>query len=163
MKKFLFFFFTTILVVVYFFMDARAAEPVDTVTAFFEASEAGDVRTIKSLIAGLFLDARRTLLEENKDYPNTLREFYRGVTIEIVNKVIVNAKTIKKAHPKFYERSHRMQKVLPTNAAILHNSNLVAVVRVRRHFPGGSGFDSKFLLSKGKDAAWKIFDEVLTK
>ena len=161
MKRFLFFFFTTVLVVVCFFIDARAAEPMDTVAVFFEASEAGNVKTIKSLIAGPFLDSRRVLLEENKDYPNKLREFYRGVTIEIVNEVIGNDKTIKKAHPEFYTRSHRMQEVSPTSGASMQNGNSVAVVRVRRHFPGGSAFDSKFLLRKDKDAAWKIFDEVL--
>ena len=53
--------------------------------SFFDATSAGNVGQIRSLIAGPLLESVKVLLKENKEYPEFLRDRYEGATAEITN------------------------------------------------------------------------------
>lgn len=73
---------------------AKAPEPGDTVSQFFEASKNGDTKTITQLISGSFYDQRKVLLEKNTEYPNFLRRYYRGTELQIGNTVMEEDGTV---------------------------------------------------------------------
>lgn len=64
-------------------LHAQDTLPADTIKRFFDASRAGDVETIKSLVAGSFYNRRKVLLEDNPAYPEFLASHYRDSSIEI--------------------------------------------------------------------------------
>ncbi len=64
---------------------AAGATPRDAVKLYFEASQAGDIETIKQVVGGSFYNRRRVLLEENADYSMFLREYYQGAQLQIGN------------------------------------------------------------------------------
>lgn len=75
----------------------NAAEPVnlgDTVIQYFEASKNGDSETIKKLIGGSFYNQRKVLLEENKDYPDFLRNYYRGAEFQLGDTIMKKGGTV---------------------------------------------------------------------
>jgi hypothetical protein len=51
----------------------------EIVLPFFSALKAGDVNSIKRYIAGDMYESKKVLLEQNKEYPEFLRNYYRGV------------------------------------------------------------------------------------
>ena len=51
----------------------------EIVLPFFNALKAGDVDSIKRYIAGDMYESKKVLLEQNKEYPEFLRNYYRGV------------------------------------------------------------------------------------
>jgi hypothetical protein len=72
------------------FLSAQAlgatepASPSDCVMQFFEASKNGDTARMKQLMAGSFYNQRKTLLEENTQYPDFLRKHYDGARLQIM-------------------------------------------------------------------------------
>jgi hypothetical protein len=54
-----------------------------TLLPLFEALKKGDVETIKESISGDMYGRYKTLLEQNKDYPEFLRNFYLGATFRM--------------------------------------------------------------------------------
>ncbi len=52
---------------------------------FFEASKNGDTARMTQLMAGSFYKQRKTLLEENTQYPDFLRTHYDGARLQIMN------------------------------------------------------------------------------
>jgi hypothetical protein len=66
----------------------------NTVDSFFSALAAGDIERIKSLIADPLSSQMRSLLEENKDYGNVLKEQFQGAKARIVK--IANRSDYKK-------------------------------------------------------------------
>ena len=52
---------------------------------FFEASKNGDTARMKQLMAGSFYNRRKTLLEENTQYPDFLRKHYDGAGLQITS------------------------------------------------------------------------------
>lgn len=75
-------------------LAAETAKPGDTVIQFFKASKNGDTKTIKQLISGSFYNQRKVLLEQNKEYPNFLREYYRGAELQMGNIIMEEDGTI---------------------------------------------------------------------
>ena len=61
-----------------------ATEPQELVEAYFEAMKNGDVKTMKSYMGGKLYQKRKVLLEENKEYPKFLIDFYKGAELETV-------------------------------------------------------------------------------
>lgn len=95
MKRWLFYLITVALVASGNLLHASGTtEPVDTVIQFYEASKNGDTETIKQLIGGSFYNERRVLLEENSDYPNFLRDYYRGTELKIGDVVMEGDGTV---------------------------------------------------------------------
>ncbi|HWP93827.1 MAG TPA: hypothetical protein VNN20_16685 [Thermodesulfobacteriota bacterium] len=80
---------TTLLMIVLFSpfnfnsLNSLAAEPSETLTAYFQALKDGDVGKIKQCIAGDFYEKNKVLLENNPDYPEFLRNYYQGADLEI--------------------------------------------------------------------------------
>lgn len=64
---------------------AQPASPDECVVQFFEASKNGDVKTMKQLMAGPFYAQRKTLLEENVQYPDFLRKHYADTRLQIMS------------------------------------------------------------------------------
>lgn len=58
-----------------------------TCVPLFGALGKGNVNTIRQFISGKMYDENKVLLEQNKEYPKFLREFYRGAKFSI-DKVI---------------------------------------------------------------------------
>jgi hypothetical protein len=64
--------------------DKSYAQIVDeTLLPYFEALKNGDVASIKHCIAGKMLQRYRVLLDQNKAYPDFLRNYYQGVDFSI--------------------------------------------------------------------------------
>jgi hypothetical protein len=64
---------------------AQPASPDECVVQFFEASKNGDLKTMKQLIAGSFYAQRKTLLEENAQYPDFLRKHYADTRLQVTS------------------------------------------------------------------------------
>jgi hypothetical protein len=64
---------------------AEPASPDECVVQFFEASKNGDTARMKQLMAGSFYNQRKTLLEENTQYPDFLRKHYDGARLQVTN------------------------------------------------------------------------------
>jgi hypothetical protein len=64
---------------------AQPASPDECVVQFFEASKNGDLDTMKQLIAGPFYAQRKTLFDENVQYPDFLRKHYADTRLQIMN------------------------------------------------------------------------------
>ena len=64
-------------------LPAEAAVPSDTVRLYFEALKNGDTETIIQCIAGDFYEKNKVLLEKNENYPEFLRNYYQGATLQI--------------------------------------------------------------------------------
>jgi hypothetical protein len=64
---------------------APPASPDECVVQFFEASKNGDLDTMKQLIAGPFYAQRKTLFDENVQYPDFLRKHYADTRLQIMN------------------------------------------------------------------------------
>jgi len=62
-----------------------AASPDECVLQFFAASKNGDLKTMKQLITGSFYAQRKTLLEENAQYPDFLRKHYADTRLQITS------------------------------------------------------------------------------
>ena len=65
-------------------LPALGNSPEDTVTQYMEAIKKGDVVAIKSHIGGKLLKRRQVLLEQNRKYPEFLRNQYNGVDYRIL-------------------------------------------------------------------------------
>ena len=79
---------------------AEGASPADTVIEFYNASQDGDIGTMKQLIAGSFYNTRKVLLEENQEYGGFLRQHYQGIKVQIVNSVVKKDNTTAAVHVK---------------------------------------------------------------
>jgi hypothetical protein len=64
--------------------EIDAAEPGKVVQRYLAASQNGDVDTMKACISGPYYEKRRDLLENNKSYPDFLRDYFDGVRIDVV-------------------------------------------------------------------------------
>jgi hypothetical protein len=53
--------------------------------ALFQAMRDGDVAVIEQYLSGHMSSEYKTLLEQNKDYPAFLRNFYKGATFSIAS------------------------------------------------------------------------------
>ncbi len=68
----------------------------ETVMPFCWALKAGDVTSIKQYLSGNMYEKNKVLLEQNKEYPEFLRNYYRGAGFRVVkaekidNKIIVD-------------------------------------------------------------------------
>jgi len=65
-------------------------QPFQTDEAFhplFSAMKNGEVGKIKNYISGEMLQRNRVLLEQNREYPDFLREFYDGAQFKVVEVV----------------------------------------------------------------------------
>jgi hypothetical protein len=65
-------------------------ELVQTNEAFqplFSAMKNGEVEKIKNYISGEMFERNRVLLEQNREYPDFLREFYDGAQFKVVEAV----------------------------------------------------------------------------
>lgn len=71
-----------------FVFATKGTSPVDTVIQFYNAYKDGDIQTMRQLTAGSFYKRRKVLLEENREYPNFLRQRYQGIQVKIINSVI---------------------------------------------------------------------------
>jgi hypothetical protein len=60
----------------------------------FEALRSGDTEAIKNYISGDMYHQKKVLLEENKDYPRFLREFYRGANFSVERAVLIDGDII---------------------------------------------------------------------
>jgi hypothetical protein len=67
---------------------AEAEEPFDTVARYAEALRTGDTIGIKSQIGGRLYEKRELLLDQNLEYPDFLRNFYKGAVFHISNELI---------------------------------------------------------------------------
>jgi hypothetical protein len=64
--------------------DALYSEIVnETMVPYFEALKNGDVSTLQRLISGRMFERNKVLLEQNTEYPEFLRNYYRNVTFEV--------------------------------------------------------------------------------
>jgi ABC-type transporter MlaC component len=72
-----------VLIVGFAAKEARASEPKDTVLIYFQALKNGDVAAIKGSITGDMYNKRKVLLEQNKSYPEYLRNAYQGAECQI--------------------------------------------------------------------------------
>jgi hypothetical protein len=52
-------------------------------TSFFEALRNGDVHSLKNCMGGELYEKRKVLIEQNKGYPDFLRQLYQGVKFNI--------------------------------------------------------------------------------
>ena len=57
----------------------------EVVLPFLSALKDGDVDSIKRYIAGDMYESKKVLLEQNKEYPEFLRNYYRGVEFYVEN------------------------------------------------------------------------------
>lgn len=62
---------------------AEAEEPFDTVAGYLDALQAGDTVGVKSHIGGRLYRNKELLLDQNDEYPNFLRKFYRDAQFYI--------------------------------------------------------------------------------
>ena len=68
----------------------------ETVMPFCLALKAGDVNSIKQYLSKDMYQKNRTLLEQNKEYPEFLRTYYQGARFQVVkaeeteNNILVN-------------------------------------------------------------------------
>jgi hypothetical protein len=56
----------------------------ETLRPYFEALKNGDVVSIKKVIAGKMLQRNLVLLDQNKNYPDFLRDYYQSVEFSIM-------------------------------------------------------------------------------
>jgi hypothetical protein len=68
--------------------DSQIAD--ETLLPYFEALKNGDVDSIKQYLAGKMLQRYRVLLEQNKTYPDYLRNYYNGTEFSIVEVQLVD-------------------------------------------------------------------------
>lgn len=66
-------------------LHAGVLGPSDAAIAYFNALKNGDVETIKEYIAGDYYEKYKVLLEENKGYPDFLRNFYKGAEFDVLS------------------------------------------------------------------------------
>ena len=111
MKKCLSVLIITTLMIVLSFTDSKAADPFETVIKFFEASKSGDVETMKHLIAGTLYKSRRVLLEINTNYPEFLKKFYDGATMNPLQYEVGNDNMVKKKHHYLYKKNYSAQNI----------------------------------------------------
>ena len=64
--------------------EIDAAGPREVVERYLAASQNGDVDTMKACISGPYYERRRDLIENNKSYPDFLRDYFDGVRIDVV-------------------------------------------------------------------------------
>ena len=57
----------------------------ELVLPFFRALKAGDVDSIKRYISADMYESKQTLLEQNTEYPEFLRNYYQGVEFYVEN------------------------------------------------------------------------------
>jgi len=62
---------------------AYARAEAEVFAPLFKALKEGDVSTIEGLLDADLFRQYRVLLEQNEDYPQYLRDYYRGATFEI--------------------------------------------------------------------------------
>lgn len=159
------FIFSLILIVVILapcgFLEAQVTDPAETVREFFAASKAGDTETMKRLISGPFYNNRKVLLEKNKKYPQFLREHFKNNIILVEKSTTGDASMVKQSYPKLFQRYYQ-RSGLGVNNHKAKNSEMVAVLVVRRILPDGNSFYMELLLQKDNYGVWKIVDEVLS-
>jgi ABC-type transporter MlaC component len=74
---------SAVLIVSFGAIKARASTPSDAVLSYFQALKNGDVETIKASITGDMYKKRKVLLEQNKNYPEFLKNVYKGAQFRI--------------------------------------------------------------------------------
>lgn len=112
MKRYALYIITTLLFVSYGSLHAETSETVDAVIAnYFEALKNGNIDTIRNYIAGNFYKKKKTLLENNKDYPEFLREFYQGAEVQIRNSTQVDDKAVAEVWVYSPDRSISVTKI----------------------------------------------------
>jgi hypothetical protein len=74
---------SAVLIVSFGAIKARASTPNDAVLSYFQALKNGDVETIKASITGDMYKKRKVLLEQNKNYPEFLKNVYKGAQFRI--------------------------------------------------------------------------------
>ena len=68
------------------FKDAnKTREATNTVSSFFNDLMNGDLNGIKQYISKEYYHKNRTLLDDNKEYPNFLKEYYQGAKMNLLN------------------------------------------------------------------------------
>jgi len=137
-----------------------AEEPYQTVLNYLNASKNGDVQTIKSLIDGPYLQKSINLLENNKNYPEFLRDYYADVAFQIVDFSILPAASLEASHPDYYRRIFERYGKSSIEIEAL-NEQLVQVVRCRVTFLDGETLPVSFLLEKDRSGIWKIVEKSL--
>ena len=65
-----------------------------TLTPYFMALKSGDIFTIKQHIAGDMYKNSKVLLEKNKNYPQFLRDIYKGATFRTSEAVVSDGDVI---------------------------------------------------------------------
>jgi hypothetical protein len=65
--------------------DSELRELHASFNTLFQAMKDGDVAVIEQYCSGAMQSQYKVLLEQNKDYPVFLRNFYRGATFTIAN------------------------------------------------------------------------------
>lgn len=90
-----------IIVLIYFFVVVFAATPPNAQSAdgepfpdieiqeavilpYFEALKNGDVNKLKRYLSAAMVNEYKTLLEQNKEYPQFLRDYYENATFSVV-------------------------------------------------------------------------------
>lgn len=66
----------------------------ETFSPLFKALRDGNVEVIKRYISGDMYRQNRVLLEENKDYPRFLRNFYRGANFSVERAIMAEGDII---------------------------------------------------------------------
>jgi len=68
------------------FKDAnKTREATNTVSSFFNGLMNGDLNGIKQYISKEYYHKNRALLDDNKEYPNFLKEYYQGAKMNLLN------------------------------------------------------------------------------
>ena len=83
----------------------------------FEALRSGDTEAIKNYISGDMYRQKKVLLEENKDYPRFLREFYRGANFSVERAALIDGDIIADVVIQFPQgsKSHVMLRLKSEN------------------------------------------------
>ena len=64
--------------------------PSNTVLSYFETLKMGDIETLKNYTSENFYRKNIVLLEQNKNYPEFLKKFYKGSIVEIIDIEYIN-------------------------------------------------------------------------
>lgn len=160
MKKSLSFALTLIFIVAHNAYCAGALGPAETVTKYYDAAKQGDVSTMRELIAGLFHKSRKTLLEKNLDYPQFLKNYFTGVTVQVNTPSVGDENMVAAGHPNLYRKHYvdnKEKRLDPSSTT----KNHLAVVMATLKFPDQPNLNIKLLLDQDAGGTWKIVDEVL--
>ncbi len=161
MKKCLSIIILSVLIAGMSFTHSMAAdEPVETVIKYFEASKSGDVEAIKTLIAGPFYKKKIVLLEKNTEYPEFLKEFFEGSSMQVINFESGDESMVKSNYISLYNRYHASQETYLDNSN--NGLNNFSVVIAMIYFKDGSEAKYEYLLKQDTNDFWKIYEDILS-